>query len=277
MSIVDNEHALALDLHVNEVSVQKEGQLTIRKLVSALVSPGRDRPVGLRVRSMPLFGLFSFAIAHNSTGCQGEGEPVPFQYELWAQDDPDLAAQLICLAQNDAVGENCTGLDCRFGDTELIGATVSGWYETLSDIQLQYSPLCGERLWYAELVARDATTSIPSDVDVGTPQWPPFGESQWLDCELECQIYFGDRDVGEPCEHVGRRMSTCRESLLCGVDELCHEPCSLPMFGQLGDLCGFEVGAGPFPCADGLTCVQNRCAVDEPPVDPVDWCQVYIW
>lgn len=89
----------------------------------------------------------------------------------------------------------------------------------------------------------------------GVPCSPEPAAYQWASCEDECQVFAGAGGVGEPCENVGRRMSTCAPELLCGVDGLCHEPCDRPFVIQEGRPCGyFANGYLEENCAAGLVC-----------------------
>ena len=89
------------------------------------------------------------------------------------------------------------------------------------------------------------------------PVDPVTGE--WRPCERECQIFSGDREEGQSCVSVGRRMSTCVQGLACGVDGVCHSPCSLPEAGGLGHRCGPSVGDFTTPCSPGLACASGTC------------------
>lgn len=106
-----------------------------------------------------------------------------------------------------------------------------------------------------------------------------------LDCDDECQIYFGTAQVGEACERFGARMSTCAADLVCGIDALCHEPCDRPLEIPIGGDCGEFLGAlVDEHCAPGSVCdpatsectvplaAGERCGDDLPPCPPDHSC-----
>jgi len=79
------------------------------------------------------------------------------------------------------------------------------------------------------------------------------------DCKTDCQVFFGDGKLGDSCEPIGRRMSTCSQRLRCGPDGVCHEFCDVPTLATEGQFCGHEIGLFQVSCDDGLACVDNRC------------------
>jgi hypothetical protein len=80
------------------------------------------------------------------------------------------------------------------------------------------------------------------------------GYRNWIPCEDECQIFHGDAEQGEPCDIVGRRMSTCSASLFCGADGTCHAPCDVPLTIEAGAPCGPRLGYVAESCAAPLVC-----------------------
>lgn len=79
----------------------------------------------------------------------------------------------------------------------------------------------------------------------------------WLPCDDECQVYFGEAGLSETCERAGRRMSTCTQGLICGVDDRCHAPCDAPSTIPAGHACGYAAGYGTESCAAGTICAGD--------------------
>jgi hypothetical protein len=104
-------------------------------------------------------------------------------------------------------------------------------------------------------------------------------ERYYWACDEACAVYHGSAVLGEPCELVGRHMSTCAEHLVCGADEVCHAPCDAPEFALAGQRCGAALG---LDCVAGLACAASGRCVDaavigsacdpELPCDADAWC-----
>lgn len=105
-----------------------------------------------------------------------------------------------------------------------------------------------EAAWGADLVYDGVCVTVLLDRTCGST--------------VECQIYSGTADAGEPCTAVGRLMSTCSRPSRCGVDGRCYiSATDLPRTGQEGDRCGALLGDYNTPCAGGLACLDGHCVV----------------
>ena len=130
------------------------------------------------------------------------------------------------------------------------------WQRRADDRKLDYDAACLARLVQATSGVKDFATQC--------------GDGSLVTCEQECQIFFGERELGESCDAIGRRISTCQQDLACGPDGLCHEFCDVPTVATEGQFCGHELGLFAVRCADGLACVGNRCVGGVQPGEPCE-------
>lgn len=49
---------------------------------------------------------------------------------------------------------------------------------------------------------------------------PMSDSGTWLDCENDCQVFYGDQPEGSSCESFGHRMSDCAQGLVCAGPNL---------------------------------------------------------
>lgn len=120
---------------------------------------------------------------------------------------------------------------------------VERWSSDANDAGLYYNDECAQLL------------------NKTNAECPTQSATDWVDCENECQFYYGEAVEGETCQIYGHRMSTCALRLACGVDGICRLPCEVPTIGELGHRCGVEWGVLGTPCAAGLVCDEGVCTV----------------
>lgn len=149
------------------------------------------------------------------------------------------------------------------------------WLDASVSAGLEYSDECADRILPLGLNSPEAA-ELECSAD-------PDASRAWLDCEDECQIYFGIGQLGDACETTGRRMSTCAMELSCGYDGRCHRPCERPLEIPEGGRCGYVAGMLQERCADGLQCDPQGVCVAEPSAGvtcepgapfcrPGEWC-----
>jgi len=76
---------------------------------------------------------------------------------------------------------------------------AGGWQARADAIDLEYDPHCLQRRISA------ISASAENELQCGGDGRPP----RLLTCEQECQVFFGERELGESCDPIGRRISTC--------------------------------------------------------------------
>jgi hypothetical protein len=127
--------------------------------------------------------------------------------------------------------------------TDAIEVLVGRWSSVAQDAGLYYNDECAQFL--------NATNG----------GCPTQSATDWVDCEHECQHYYGEAVEGEACQIYGHRMSNCALGLACGVDGICHLPCDVPTTAVLGQRCGVEWGVLNTPCVASLVCGEGVCTV----------------
>jgi hypothetical protein len=192
--------------------------------------------------------------------CRPENPYIPT-----AEDVPDLLSGLAC-SFHGATSDCCSDeLFFPSGCEQLTRPLLEDSAELAMSAGLTYSLDCMERHNHE------------------TPQCPMVSDSgSLLPCEVDCQVFHGAQEEGDPCDAVGYRMSDCRQELVCGADRVCHQPCDAPLIAPAGGYCGAARGMWFVTCDTGLACgVDGTCqpaqGIGEPcddtsPCAPDSWC-----
>jgi hypothetical protein len=89
---------------------------------------------------------------------------------------------------------------------------------------------------------------------------PKETSGTWLDCEHDCQFFYGELPEGASCESFGHRMSDCAQGLVCAPDRTCHPPCDYSFTAPEGGFCGPARGMWFVICDAGLACgAEGTC------------------
>ena len=163
-------------------------------------------------------GLFAAALA----SCEEKS------YEVAAEDAAAEVSQAYCGAMFSC---HCDGR--RYDAESECRTQTAGEIEQLLAVGqgsgLEYDPTClGEVLRLLDEHTCD-------------PYWPD-GDG----CEPPCNVFFGDRGLGQPCEYVGS-FSNCAQGLRC-QGQVCADPCDREGPAGKGQSCENRA------CDEGLWC-----------------------
>lgn len=102
--------------------------------------------------------------------------------------------------------------------------------------------------------------TIEAGIDDASCAWPPDDDRH--PCHDHCQVFHGDRELGESCKRFDDLVSNCAQGLLCDGDR-CVSPCERLTGLAIGEICRDPITFEDLDrCADGLTCIgeTGRCA-----------------
>lgn len=145
--------------------------------------------------------------------------------------------------------------------------TAESWVSRARELGLTWDQACADQL-FGPLPDGDGYCGMANN-------------GYWLSCNEECQIYFGSAGLDEPCEVVGRRVSTCSQGLACGTSGRCVSPCDASGVAQESDSCGYDLGH-TVDCGPGLACIAGTCIIgatenepcsDSAPCEDALWCE----
>lgn len=175
------------------------------------------------------------------SGCEPPFTSIPLsEAEVWPR-----IAEALCSPFSRCLCETAANEWLAPGCDASADVLVNKWMNGVADENLQFDPIC------ATYATGESHRRCKGDPSTG----------RWRACEDECQMFFGERQAGETCRIVGRRISSCAQGLACGVDGVCYLPCDLPSRGKAGDACGAFLGEFETRCDEGLACADGTCVI----------------